>query len=275
MNRSPSFQGRFTSPDSFGGLRVNPQSLNLFAYVNNNPLRFIDPTGHLAQDPVRPNPNKPCSEQDPCDADDTDTIVTITEAPYYIPSDDGLTTDWWQVLVGNMSITTYFSNYDRYLNWKRQEGARQGKELTDELEKMLQDPGVQFALMHFGTALSVETQLEAGSIRLINKGFPSLKGTTTNCVNCAVAVDAMLAGRPASALPGPVQSIAVLEKEFGTTFSAPTTLAKIEAEFTRLGNGARGVVFGENVAGGAGHVVNVVNQGGTSSVPGWTNRCGC
>ena len=163
-----------------------------------------------------------------------------------------------------MSDSTYFSNAGRYIKSQGDSGYRHGQELSKEIEKALEDPGVQFALMHSGTALTVESQLEAGSIRLINKGFPYLKGTTTNCVNCAVALDATLAGRPASALPGPVQNIAVLEKEFGTKFSAPTTLAKIEAEFAQLGNGARGIVFGQKVSGGAGHVVNVVNQRGTA-----------
>jgi RHS repeat-associated protein len=43
--------GRFTSPDSFGGKLSNPQSLNLYAYVLNNPLKWIDPTGHVWDDP--------------------------------------------------------------------------------------------------------------------------------------------------------------------------------------------------------------------------------
>ncbi len=38
--------GRFTSADSFNGYTVNPQSLNLYAYTQNNPLTLIDPTGH-------------------------------------------------------------------------------------------------------------------------------------------------------------------------------------------------------------------------------------
>jgi RHS repeat-associated protein len=46
-----SSQGRFTSPDSFGGKLSNPQSLNLYAYVLNNPLKWNDPTGHQNQDP--------------------------------------------------------------------------------------------------------------------------------------------------------------------------------------------------------------------------------
>jgi RHS repeat-associated protein len=47
-------QGRFTSPDSIGGLAINPQSLNLYGYVTNNPLRYVDPTGHLTQTPKGP-----------------------------------------------------------------------------------------------------------------------------------------------------------------------------------------------------------------------------
>jgi RHS repeat-associated protein len=43
--------GRFTSPDSFGGKLSNPQTLNLYAYALNNPLKWVDPTGHFVDDP--------------------------------------------------------------------------------------------------------------------------------------------------------------------------------------------------------------------------------
>ena len=43
--------GRFSSPDPSGlyySDPTNPQSLNLYIYVQNNPLKFVDPDGtHL------------------------------------------------------------------------------------------------------------------------------------------------------------------------------------------------------------------------------------
>ena len=50
----------------------------------------------------------------------------------------------------------------------------------------------------------------AGSIRNVNP-----TGGTMNCVNCAIATDATLAGRPASALPGDTTLIGELERHFG------------------------------------------------------------
>jgi RHS repeat-associated protein len=63
-----STQGRFTGADSVGGRVNNPQTLNRYAYVSNNPLKYIDPTGNQQsiqelqkqkpQDP-EPKPEKP------------------------------------------------------------------------------------------------------------------------------------------------------------------------------------------------------------------------
>jgi RHS repeat-associated protein len=41
-----SSMGRFLSPDSFGGHLEDPQSLNRYSYVGNNPLVRTDPDGH-------------------------------------------------------------------------------------------------------------------------------------------------------------------------------------------------------------------------------------
>lgn len=43
--------GRFVSPDSIVPDWYDPQSLNRFAYAFNNPLNYIDPSGHEVADP--------------------------------------------------------------------------------------------------------------------------------------------------------------------------------------------------------------------------------
>jgi hypothetical protein len=98
----------------------------------------------------------------------------------------------------------------------------------------------------------------AGSIRNVNP-LRSL----TNCVNCAIATDATLAGRAASALPSGATQIALLESFFGGQFTRVSGQSAIEALMLGAGPGARGIVFGSRGAGEVGHVFNAVNQGGT------------
>jgi RHS repeat-associated protein len=40
--------GRFISRDPFTGFDTNPQSLNRYTYVHNNPVRYADPSGRVA-----------------------------------------------------------------------------------------------------------------------------------------------------------------------------------------------------------------------------------
>jgi hypothetical protein len=48
--------GRFNQPDDPGYMDpLNPQSMNRYAYVQNNPLRWVDPTGHTPQEPQSPD----------------------------------------------------------------------------------------------------------------------------------------------------------------------------------------------------------------------------
>lgn len=47
-----SSQGRFTAKDTYLGTIPNPLSRNLYTYVENNPLNFVDPSGHTPM----PNP---------------------------------------------------------------------------------------------------------------------------------------------------------------------------------------------------------------------------
>ncbi len=47
--------GRFAQADTIIPGAGNPQSWDRFAYVNNNPLRYTDPSGHMCSDPEAPN----------------------------------------------------------------------------------------------------------------------------------------------------------------------------------------------------------------------------
>lgn len=106
-------------------------------------------------------------------------------------------------------------------------------------------------------ARQVKVPQTAGSIRNVNP-----TNGKQNCVNCAIATDATLAGRPTSALPGKPTKITVLEKYFGRKFRPVHGQAQITNAMTKAGPGARGIVFGGR-KGGVGHVFNVVNQKGT------------
>jgi RHS repeat-associated protein len=44
--------GRFVSADAVVPGVGNPQALNRYSYVNNNPLKYIDPTGHFTQEAI-------------------------------------------------------------------------------------------------------------------------------------------------------------------------------------------------------------------------------
>ena len=53
--------GRFASADTIVPNPGEPQSFNRYSYVNNNPLRFTDPTGYCSGDPNDPsNPDAAC-----------------------------------------------------------------------------------------------------------------------------------------------------------------------------------------------------------------------
>ena len=43
--------GRWVSPDTIIPDPANPQSLNRYAYVYNNALGYVDPSGHVPQTP--------------------------------------------------------------------------------------------------------------------------------------------------------------------------------------------------------------------------------
>lgn len=117
-------------------------------------------------------------------------------------------------------------------------------------------------LASLGFGLEVQSLSEGapigGSIRGVNA---HTKGAT-NCGNCSIATDAVLAGRPASALSSRPIAPAVLETHFGAKFGDPTTINGVTAAMNQGGFGARGIVFGSRGSNAIGHYFNVVNQKG-------------
>jgi len=88
-----------------------------------------------------------------------------------------------------------------------------------------------------------------------------------NCLNCAVATDATLAGRPASALGGGPYSPRILHWNYPVdsvdqAFSSPMTSGTIIQQLDAAGSGARGIVVGSRGIGQIGHAFNAVNRGG-------------
>jgi hypothetical protein len=90
-----------------------------------------------------------------------------------------------------------------------------------------------------GEPLSASSNV-AGSIRDVNA-----IGGTSNCVNCAAAVDATLGGAPSSALNNDPQPITNLVTDWNPV-SGPMQIGSI---LSRSGNGSRGVVFGAALPG--------------------------
>jgi len=104
----------------------------------------------------------------------------------------------------------------------------------------------------------VAAKAEAGDVNAV--------GGTHNCVACAIAGDSTLAGRPASALnPTPGFPIsggnAMIEAYASARWRVVSGRSAIEAELLRVGDGARGIVYGARPDGTA-HVFNAVVQRG-------------
>jgi RHS repeat-associated protein len=74
--------GRFTQPDSIVPDLTDTQAWNRFAYVQNNPIRYNDPTGHILGDPNDPEscPDGICPVSE--DLNDDPTEDNTTNDPY-------------------------------------------------------------------------------------------------------------------------------------------------------------------------------------------------
>jgi len=172
-----SLQGRFTSPDSYGGRLVNPQTLNLYSYVRNNPMKYVDPTGHFGQDPSKPKPDP--NPYDPNCAcypyDDTLTTVTNDKKPPKNPS--GSKEVAGEILEG-LNALRQFSNEillgpigakgSDYAAHGLGVAQRYGNQviygpLADKVDSVLSDPRVQLGLLVI-PELDVEDVMEQGLV---------------------------------------------------------------------------------------------------------------
>lgn len=82
-----SFAGRWTSPDPYGrSMRTsNPQSLNRYAYVGNDPVNSVDPTGLFTNCGQGNLP--PCEEDEPPPRDPWDDLPRLFDTPHFFPID--------------------------------------------------------------------------------------------------------------------------------------------------------------------------------------------
>jgi len=58
--------GRFIQPDTIVPDMYNPQSLNRYSYVLNNPIRYTDPTGHFTESAINQYVRDYCSYERAC-----------------------------------------------------------------------------------------------------------------------------------------------------------------------------------------------------------------
>jgi len=92
--------GRFISPDSIVPDYFNPQSLNRYSYCLNNPLIYVDPTGHYANDPGEDPPDSGLGEDKEESKGDTvetnsDGLEGLNEDPFEVA---GLI-DWFKSFI--------------------------------------------------------------------------------------------------------------------------------------------------------------------------------
>jgi hypothetical protein len=103
--------GRFTSPDPLGGSLADPQSLNRYVYVRNNPLGFTDPTGmYVCKDSAKcdSDQDKAFEKARRADLKSKDGNVSRAAGAYGDPTkDNGVTVQYGDPGKGRDGVTTH------------------------------------------------------------------------------------------------------------------------------------------------------------------------
>jgi RHS repeat-associated protein len=218
--------GRFTSEDAFKGWLDKPDSLHNYNYASDNPVSYVDPSGYFSILDVAAS-----------------TIISYILYEAFVPH--------------AAQVPTFGEDFSDPLAPQRTFVDRSLIALSVLSLGLLAQQSITRSII---TATPEEL---AGSIRSVNPGFPS-PGRNNNCVNCSMATDATLAGRPASALSGNVTPVRVLEEYFGSKFVRMASREAIEEALRAGGSGSRAIIYGDRgVIGQVNHVFNAVNQKGT------------
>jgi len=123
--------GRFCSPDSVTGHISHPQSMNLYCYGLNNPLKYIDPTGHDPYEPYNYYDDKP--QDDPQKPKKKILMVDIDDGNTAKPwnKDDKVIDEVINVKASNTEVQSpeYGVYLERYGEWIRTHSREDGKVL--------------------------------------------------------------------------------------------------------------------------------------------------
>jgi Papain fold toxin 1, glutamine deamidase len=260
--------GRFLSPDTWDPILAGVD-FNRYAYAGNDPINHSDSNGHKDPDSGGEISTRQAIEQVFPPGSDLSALNSYFPGNPYtggVGNDNwpskAMKADFDNFMQGAMARHEQdFTNSDAY---KANEAANEfrvnpTRGVLTALSSAARDavantvPYLPFLLGPGARGLSVA---EAGSIRGVNA-----IGGKMNCVNCAIATDATLAGRPASALGGGPLRIDVLENAFGGKFGSPNNIDSVSKTLSAAGPGSRGIVFGSRGS-KVGHVFNGINQNG-------------
>ena len=98
------------------------------------------------------------------EAEGIPTTKIETKAPKYIPTTTQLFTDWWGVLAGRFSFSSYVRNGNEGLKASWRQGGEQGRQISNQADEALRDPGVQMMLSMLGPEMELLTSEEQISI---------------------------------------------------------------------------------------------------------------